>query len=235
MLRTRAPNVAARLFQAVADGATVLIAGMATVIAGLMLMAAISTDSGDGRIPSTANTSESSPSASASVIARSPAATPSASPPVAPSAAPSAEPTFPIMVSAYRSGGRTYAGIEARPGTIFLAPFEGTVEVRLYQFINNEVRVGSNVPSLPFFPYVTLVSIDRRLTFRPGAVGIDAEVIARDAQRVGAGALLFRTIDAGRSSWATFYDRSIPFQVIASLQALPGGRELDPLIGYLVD
>jgi hypothetical protein len=31
-----------------------------------------------------------------------------------------------------------------------------------------EVRVGSNVPALPFFPYVAVVSADRRIIYREG-------------------------------------------------------------------
>ncbi len=235
MSKTRAPHSAARVFAALAAGACLLVAGVTALTAGLMVMTLIGTDPGAARLPSTAKGPEAIRSVSASAIALSPAPTPSPIPLASPLPSPSPEPTSAILLSSYRSGGRSYAGIEARPGTVFLAPFEGTVEVRLYQFINNDVRVGSNVPSLPFFPYVTLVSIDRRLTFRPGALGTDAEVIARDAQRVGVGAPLFRTVGTGRSSWATFYDRTIPFQVVASLQELASGRELDPLIGYLTD
>jgi len=51
----------------------------------------------------------------------------------------------------------------------------------------------------------------------------------RDGQRIGAGEPLFRQSGAGRSSWATFYDPGSPFQVVVSVQALPSGRDLDPL------
>jgi hypothetical protein len=43
------------------------------------------------------------------------------------------------------------------------------------------------------------------------------------------GGPLFRELGAGRSSWAAFYDPGIPFQVVVSVQAVPSGRDLDPL------
>jgi hypothetical protein len=233
MSRLRAPHPVARAFAVLADGLIVLVAGATALAAGLMVAGAIGTGTADVRLPSTAKAPTAVPSASASVAAISPAPTSSATPLA--TFVPSLEPVPAIVVLPYRSGGRSYAGIEVRPGTVFLAPLEGTVEVRLYQYINNDVRVGSNVPSLPFFPYVKVVSSDRRLTFRPGALGADTELLVRDAQQVDVGAPLFRTIGPGRSSWATFYDPTIPFQVVASLQILPSGRELDPLIGYLAD
>jgi len=233
MSRPRAPHPAARAFADLADGVIVLVAGATALAAGLMVAAAIGTGAAEVRLPSTAKVPTAVPFASASVAAISPAPTPSETPLATP--LPSLEPMPAIFVSPYRSGGRSYAGIEVRPGTVFRTPLEGTVEVRLYQYINNDVRVGSNVPSLPFFPYVTVVSSDRRLTFRPGALSADTELLVRDAQRVGVGAPLFRAVGPGRSSWATFYDLAIPFQVVASLQVLPSGRELDPLIDYLAD
>ncbi|HEV2011907.1 MAG TPA: hypothetical protein VGS17_12860 [Candidatus Limnocylindria bacterium] len=228
MSRPRAPHPAARAFADLADGVIVLVAGVTALAAGLMVAGVIGTGAAEGRLPPT-----SALSASASVAAISPAPTPSATPLATP--LPSLEPMPAISVSPYRFGGRSYAGIEVRPGTVFRTPLEGTVEVRLYQYINNDVRIGSNVPSLPFFPYVTVVSSDRRLTFRPGALSADTELLVRDAQRVGVGAPLFRAIGPGLSSWATFYDPTITFQVVASLNMLPSGRELDPLIGYLAD
>jgi hypothetical protein len=214
-------------FAELADGAIVLVAGATAVIAGLMVAGAIGTVAAAVRVPSTAQAPATAPAAASVTSSLRP--TPSAAP------SPTAAPVPAIAVSPYRSGGRSYAGIEARAGTVFGAPLEGIVEIRLYQYINNEVRVGSNVPSLPFFPYVTIVAPDRRLTFRAGALGVDSELLTRDGQRVGVGAPLFRTTGPGRSSWATFYDRTIPFQVVASLVSLPSLRDLDPLIGYLAD
>ena len=231
MSRPRAPHPVARAFADLANGVIVLVAGATALAAGLMVAGVIGTGTAEVRLPPTAPTA--APSASASMAAISPAPTPSATPLATP--LPSLEPMPAISVSPYRFGGRSYAGIEVRPGTVFRTPLEGTVEVRLYQYINNDVRIGSNVPSLPFFPYVTVVSSDRRLTFRPGALSADTELLVRDAQRVGVGAPLFRAIGPGLSSWATFYDPTITFQVVASLHILPSGRELDPLIGYLAE
>ncbi|MDQ6859423.1 MAG: hypothetical protein M3Z65_10550, partial [Chloroflexota bacterium] len=135
----------------------------------------------------------------------------------------------------YSSAGHRYAGIQMRAGTAMRAPLAGTVEVRLYQYIGNEVRVGSNVASVPFFAYVTVVTPDRRLTFRPGALGVDTEVLVQDGQRVAVGDPLFRATGPGRSSWATFYDPTIPFQVVVSLNLVPSGLDGDPLIDYLAD
>jgi len=232
MSRPRAQHPAARTFATVSDSVVVLVAGATALAAGLLVAGAIGTGAAEVRVPSTAKAPAAVPSARASAATISPVPTPSAT---LATSLPPPEPAPAIVVSAYFSGGHSYAGIAVRPGSVVRAPFEGTVEVRLYQFINNEVRVGSNVPSLPFFPYVTVVSSDRRLTFRPGALGADTELLVRDAQRVGVGAPLFRAIGPGRSSWATFYDPTIPFQVVASLQVLPSGRELDPLIDYLAD
>lgn len=228
----RAPHPAARAFADLSDGVILLVAGATALAAGLMVAGAIGTGAVEVRIPSTAK---------APTAALSTNATVAVTPPVPPSAVPSAtsvaslEPTPAIFVSPYRSGGRSYAGIEVRPGSVIRTPWEGTVEIKVYQYINNEVRVGSNVPSMPFFPYVTVVSPDRRLTFRPGVLNADTELLVRDGQRVGAGEPLFRAIGPGLSSWATFYDPSIPFQLVTSLNAVPSGRELDPLIGYLAD
>lgn len=225
MSRLRQPDLRAQAFGVLANGAIVLVTGASVVSAVLMVAAATGTGDSAVRLPSTARASAAVPATATLVVA-------SATPTAAPTLSPSPAPTPPITVSPYRSGGHSYAGIAAVPGTILLAPFDGTIEVRLYQYINGEVRVGSNVPSLPFFPYVTVVSADRRLTYRPGALAVDTEVLVRDTERVAAGAPLFRVTGPGRSSWATFYDGASRFQVVASLQALPSGLDLDPLIGY---
>jgi len=158
--------------------------------------------------------------------------TPTTAPSVSPASSPTPEPApsatpAPPVVSAYMSGGKRYAAIKAPVGYMFSAPFAGTVQIQLYQFIDGEVRVGSNVPSLPFYPYVTLAGSDRRLVFRPGALDRDTRLVAQDGARVTAGAALFTTIGDGASSWSTFYDANVTANVIASLVALPGETELD--------
>ena len=88
-----------------------------------------------------------------------------------------------MTVTAYASGGKRYAALRAPVGYVYLAPIAGTVRVQLYQFIEGEVRVGSFVPSLPFFPYVTVQSADRRVIYRPGALNADTEMLIKDGER----------------------------------------------------
>jgi hypothetical protein len=145
-----------------------------------------------------------------------------------PTPSPSAMPD-PLTATAYTNSGKRYAALRAPIGYTYTAPFAGTVAVRRYQFIDGQVRVDSIVPGLPFFPYVTLESADRRVIFRPGALDADSELIVKDGDRVAAGAPLFKTIGDGASSWRTFYDRSVTANVIASVAALPSGSELDPV------
>ncbi|MDP9275410.1 MAG: hypothetical protein M3O99_07450 [Chloroflexota bacterium] len=156
----------------------------------------------------------------------SPTATPSLQPsPIATAArteAPLALTSFPFL-------GHTYVGIvvpEVR--RTFVAPFSGTVEVRTYQLIDSEVRVGSSVPTLPFYPYISVIAADRKITYRPGILGSVTEVLARDGTPISAGDPLFRLVAPGRSSWTAFYNPSAPYQIVVSLQSVPGARDLDP-------
>ena len=165
-----------------------------------------------------------------------PPVTPSASPTVPTATATAATPTpspsataDPMTATAYSNSGKRYAALRAPIGFAYTAPFAGTVSVRRYQFIDGQVRVDSIFPGLPFFPYVTLESADRRIIFRPGALDVDTELSVKDGDRVVAGAPLFKTIGDGASSWRTFYDRSVTANVIASVAALPSGSELDPV------
>ena len=169
-----------------------------------------------------------SPSPSVSPAVLSDIATPIPSPTATPTPEPS--PTeAPLELTSFRFGGRSYVGIVVpEVGRTFVAPFAGTVEVRTYQFIDGEVRLGSNVPTLPFFPYISVIAADRKITYRPGTLGAVSEVLARDGTQVSAGDPLFRLVAAGRSSWATFYNSSAPYQVVVSLQGVPSGRDLDP-------
>ena len=145
-----------------------------------------------------------------------------------PKAVPSAT-ADPMTAAAYTSSGKRYAALTAPVGYVFLAPLTGTVRVSLYQLIDGEVRIGSSVPSLPFFPYVTLESTDRRIIYRPGALNSDTELLVKNGDRADMGTPLFKVIGEGASSWRTFYDRSVTANVIASVAALPSGSELDPV------
>jgi hypothetical protein len=135
----------------------------------------------------------------------------------------------PLTATAYSNSGRRYAALRAPVGYTYRAPFAGTVQIRMYQLIEGEVRVGSNVTSLPFFPYITLESADRRIVYRPGALNADTELLAKDGERAEPGTALFKTVGEGASSWRTFYDRGMTANVILSVAQLPGGAELDPI------
>jgi hypothetical protein len=176
-----------------------------------------------------------SPSPTPSPAVLSDIATPIPSPTSTPTPEPSptdtAAPTpAPLALTAFRFEGRSYVGVVVPDeGRTFVAPFAGRVEVRTYQLINGQVRVGSNVATLPFFPYISVVAPDRRITYRPGMLGAVTEVLVRDGSTVSVGDPLFRLIAPGRSSWATFYNSSVPYQVVVSAQSLPSGRDLDAI------
>ena len=157
----------------------------------------------------------------------SPAAASTPEPPPVETAPPTKAP--PALTS-FRFGGRSYVGIVMQDaGRTFVAPFAGTVEVRTYQFIDGEVRLGSNVPGLPFYPYISVVAADRKITYRPGTLGAVTALLVRDGTQVGAGDALFRLVASGRSSWAAFYNSGAPYDVVVSPQGVPSGRDLDPI------
>lgn len=131
-----------------------------------------------------------------------------------------------IDATPYRSAGRAYAAVTAAAGATIDAPIAGRVEVRLYQLINGQVRTGANVAGLAYFPYVVVRSSDRVLTLRPGALGVDSELLVKDGASVSAGMSLVRVIGEGPSSWQSFYDRGLGAQVVASLTTA-GGADLD--------
>ncbi|MGH2472521.1 MAG: hypothetical protein ACRDG6_08980 [Candidatus Limnocylindria bacterium] len=173
-----------------------------------------------------------SPTPSPTVLSETATPSPSLTPTPEPSPTVTAAPTPSLLeLTAFRFIGRSYVGVVVpEAGRTFIAPFAGTVEVRTYQFIDGEVRVGSNVPSLPFYPYISVVAADRRITYRTGTLGPVTEVLAADGTTVAAGDPLFRLITLGRSSWTTFYNSSAPYQVVVSLQSLPSGRDLDATV-----
>jgi hypothetical protein len=205
----------------VLDGLTFIVAFVAAIVAVAMVVTVIGDRAAPADRPSSRTTGTSGPTAVPSGSATLAPASPS--PTVTPSRAPA------IVATQYLSGGHTYAGLEVRTGTVVAAALDGVVEVRMYQLIDGSVRVGSSVPSLPFYPYITVVSAESRMTYRPGALGSDVEVVVADGEQIRVGGPLFREVGAGRSSWATFYDPGIPFQVVVSVQAVPSGRDLDPL------
>jgi hypothetical protein len=180
------------------------------------------------RIPAPATVSA-SPNVSPAVLSDIATPNPTATPSPEPLPTETAVPTHtPLALTAFRFGGRSYVGIVVSElGRGFAAPFAGTVEVRTYQFIDGEVRLGSNVPSLAFYPYISIIAGDRKITYRPGTLGAVTELLVRDGTTVAAGDPLFRLAAPGRSSWTTFYNSSATYDVVVSLQAMPSGRDLD--------
>jgi len=180
--------------------------------------------------PSASPSPSPTPTISPAVLSDIATPNPSGTPTPQPSRTETAAPTeAPLALTAFRFGGRSYVGIVVPDvGRTFAAPFAGTVEVLTYQFIDGEVRLGSNVSSLPFYPYISVVAADRKITYRPGTLGAVTEILARNGTQVGAGDPLFRLVAASRSSWTTFYNASAPYHVVVSLQGLPSGRDLDP-------
>jgi hypothetical protein len=138
-------------------------------------------------------------------------------------------PSEAVAIAPYTSGGRRYAALRAPVGHVYVAPIAGTVRVQMYQLIDGEVRIGSFVPSLPFFPYITVESADRRVIFRPGALNADTELLVKDREQAEPGTPLFKTVGEGASSWRTFYDRGVTANVIVSVAMLPSGAEVDPV------
>ena len=171
-----------------------------------------------------------SPSISPAVLSDVAAPKPSPTPTAQLSPVASVVPTeAPLALTSFAFLGHSYVGIVVPDvGRTFVAPFAGTVEVRTYQLIDGEVRVGSNVATLPFYPYISVIAPDQKITYRPGILESVTEVIARDGTPVGAGDPLFRLVTSGRSSWTTFYNSSAPYHVVVSLQGVPSGRDLDP-------
>lgn len=165
------------------------------------------------------------PSPSFSAVTATPSVAPSATRAPSPSATPD-----PVVVAPYQNGGKRYAALSVPVGYTLTSPIAGTVGVVVYQFLAGEVRVGSNIPAEPFYPYLTVTGGDRRLILRPGALTQDVQLLVKTGDVVAVGSPLFRIVGGGASSWRTFYDRSVTAQVIASATALPSGAEVDPAL-----
>ena len=165
---------------------------------------------------------------------RSPSPTPTPSPTPVPTATPSPTPTpsprTPSLVP-YAFGGRSYTGVELGVGWTVLAPYDGRIELHFYQLLDGQIREDTAAAGVPRYVYVEAYATDgRRMRFRPGALGPDTELIAKDGL-VKAGDGLFRVIGEGPSSWRDFYDPSIEFQIVVSLQSAAGNDfDATPLI-----
>jgi biotin carboxyl carrier protein len=170
--------------------------------------------------PTTAPTAASTP-----VHAETPIATPAASP--TPTATTSLDA---LTFELYTNGGRHFAAfvLSSAPYTV-TSPIAGTVSIAMYQFLDGDVRVGSNIPELPFFPYVTVTGSERKVVLRPSSLQAGVKLLVQSGQKVGVGDALFSIKDLSASSWRTFYDRSLEAPVIASALSTSTGAEVDPL------
>ena len=181
--------------------------------------------------------STASPSAPTTAVPPSSAAqtiTPSAPTVPTKTPAPSATPTptttpDPLTVIAYQSQGLRLAALSMPVGYTLTSPIAGQVEIVVYQFINGEIRSGAAAAGVPNFPYIFIRSADREIKLRPGALNTDVQMIVKDGDTIAAGAALFKIVGTGPSSWATFYDKNVTAQVIASVATRPQGTEVDPV------
>ena len=182
--------------------------------------------------PTTAAAATTSPTAvppSSAVQTQSPpAAAPTKTPAPTATPAPTTTPD-PLTVVAYQSQGLRLAALSMPVGYTLTSPIGGTVTVVLYQFVNGEIRSGADLQDRAFFPYVLVRSADREIKLRPGALDKDVQLIAKDGDTVTAGAPLFKIVATGPSSWATFYDKNVTAQVVASVTTRPQGTEVDPV------
>jgi biotin carboxyl carrier protein len=147
---------------------------------------------------------------------------------VAPTATPVPTPTKdPLTVTAYSGQGLRLAALGMPVGYTLTSPIAGSVTIALYQFVDGEVRTG--VPEQPSYPYIFVRSADREIKLRPGLIDKDVQLLVKDGDTIAAGAPLFRILTAGASSWATFYDKTVTAQVMASVTTRPQGTEVDPV------
>jgi len=169
-----------------------------------------------------------------------PAATTAAGAPstVAATVAPTPAPTItpvptptkdPLTVAAYSGQGIRLAALGMPVGYTLTSPITGTVTVIEYQFIDGEVRSGANLTDRASFPYVLIRSSDREIKLRPGALGKDVQLMVKDGDTIAAGAPVLKIVGSGASSWATFYDKAVTAQVMASVTTRPQGTEVDPV------
>jgi len=166
--------------------------------------------------------------------ARSPSPTPRPTTTPAPTPVPTAAPTLPaaptpdpLVVTAYSGQGVRLAALTIPANYTVTSPIAGKVKIDIYQFVDGQIRTG--VADQTSYPYVFVTSADREIKLRPGAIGKDVQLLVKDGDTVAAGAPLFKTLTAGASSWAVFYDSAVKAQVMASVTAQPSGNELDPV------
>lgn len=210
----------------------------AHVLAVALLVAAAAYGAATGlsptapRVSSPIPTTTSSPSRSPAAVATpSPRPTPSTAPSaVTPAPSPSAS-RRPLSTTPYSFGGHAYTGVSLGAGWTITAPFDGRVEVHVYQLIDGSLREGTDAAGIPSYPYVVLTAADgRELKYRPGALSTDTQLRVRGSQ-AKAGDDLFTVIGSGTSSWHDFYDPTITFQIVVSLVTITGAdADAAPLV-----
>ena len=151
---------------------------------------------------------------------------PTPAPTITPVPAPTKDP---LTVTAYSGQGIRLAALGMPVGYTLTSPIAGTVTVIEYQFIDGEVRSGANLTDRVSFPYVLIRSADREVKLRPGALDRDVQLIVKDGDTIAAGAPVLKIVSSGASSWATFYDKTVTAQVMASVTTRPQGTEVDPV------
>lgn len=168
----------------------------------------------------------------ASLIAqtvRSPSPSPAASPrPAATStASPTPTPTRkPMTLQAYACLDRPCTGVVLGAGWTVVAPFDGRVEIHIYQNVDGQPREFTEIAGQPKYPYVEVFATDgRRIRYRPGALDTATQLIAKEGL-VRAGDDLFRVTSEGPSSWKDFYDDKVTAQIVVSLYSA-AGNDLD--------
>ncbi len=168
------------------------------------------------------------PPSSAAQTQSPPTAVPTKTPAPTATLAPTTTPD-PLTVAAYQSQGLRLAALSMPVGYTLTSPIAGQVEIVVYQFINGQIRSGAEAAGVANFPYVFIRSADREIKLRPGALNTDVQMIVKDGDTIAAGAALFKIVGAGPSSWATFYDKNVTVQVLASVATRPQGTEVDPV------
>jgi biotin carboxyl carrier protein len=166
--------------------------------------------------------------------AKTAASAPSTITPSVPTAAPTTTPVpsptkDPLLVTAYSGQGIRLAALAMPVGYTLTSPMAGTVTVIIYQFIDGEVRSGADLTDRASYPYVLIRSTDREIKLRPGALDKDVQLFVKDGDTVAAGAPVLKILGSGASSWATFYDKAVTAQVMASVTNRPQGTEVDPV------
>lgn len=184
----------------------------------------------DNVVVAMTSTASPSPTPKPSPTAKASAAAPTAAATATPTPAPTAAPTKtadPMTVAAYSGQGLRLAAITIPAGYTFTSPIAGKVSISLYQWADGQIKTG--LTDQPSYPYIFVQSADRQIKLRPGVVDKDIQLLVKDGDTIDAGAPLLKTLTAGASSWATFYDGKVTAQIVASAVNVQTNQEIDPV------